>query len=44
MGSGRTAGGYARDNSPMRHVVGGSLPAMIWQRFMTEATILITQE
>jgi len=32
------------DNSPMKHVVGGSLPAMIWQRFMTEATILITQD
>jgi membrane peptidoglycan carboxypeptidase len=26
------------DNSPMEKVVGGTLPAMIWKRFMTEAT------
>jgi penicillin-binding protein 1A len=32
------------DNSPMKHVVGGSLPAMIWQRFMAEATKLIAQD
>ena len=25
------------DNSPMRRVTGGSLPAQIWQRFMTDA-------
>jgi membrane peptidoglycan carboxypeptidase len=28
------------DNSPMEKVVGGTLPAMIWKRFMTEATSL----
>ena len=28
------------DNSPMEKVVGGTLPAMIWKRFMTEATLL----
>jgi membrane peptidoglycan carboxypeptidase len=27
------------DNSPMEKVVGGTLPAMIWKRFMTEATL-----
>jgi membrane peptidoglycan carboxypeptidase len=32
------------DDSPMKHVVGGSLPAMIWQRFMAEATKLIAQD
>jgi 1A family penicillin-binding protein len=28
------------DNSPMEKVVGGTLPAMIWKRFMTGATAL----
>jgi penicillin-binding protein 1A len=32
------------DNSPMKHVVGGSLPATIWQRFMAEATKLIERD
>ena len=27
------------DNSPMEKVVGGTLPATIWKRFMTEATL-----
>jgi 1A family penicillin-binding protein len=29
------------DDSPMRQVVGGSLPAAIWKRFMTAATPLV---
>jgi penicillin-binding protein 1A len=32
------------DNSPMKRVVGGTLPAMIWHRFMTGATEMIEQE
>lgn len=32
------------DNSPMRHVTGGSLPAAIWKQFMTAATPLVGQE
>jgi penicillin-binding protein 1A len=31
------------DNSPMKRVVGGMLPASIWKQFMTEATPLIGQ-
>lgn len=31
------------DNSPMKRVVGGSLPAMIWQRFTAEATETIAR-
>jgi penicillin-binding protein 1A len=31
------------DNSPTEHVTGGSLPAAIWKRFMTEATPIVTQ-
>ncbi len=32
------------DNSPMRHVVGGSLPAAIWKSFMVKATPLIENQ
>lgn len=32
------------DNSPMQRVVGGTLPASIWQRFMTEAAGLVAPE
>jgi len=32
------------DNSPMRRVVGGSLPAQIWKQFMTAATPLVEPE
>jgi membrane peptidoglycan carboxypeptidase len=32
------------DNSPMRHVAGGSLPATIWKQFMTAATPLVGRE
>jgi penicillin-binding protein 1A len=31
------------DNSPTNHVTGGSLPAAIWKRFMTDATPIVTQ-
>src|SRR5439155_16294001 len=31
------------DNSPMKGVVGGTLPASIWKRFMTEATPLMNR-
>jgi len=31
------------DDAPMKRVVGGTLPAAIWKRFMTEATPLIDQ-
>jgi penicillin-binding protein 1A len=31
------------DNSPTEHVTGGSLPAAIWKRFMTDATPIVTQ-
>ena len=31
------------DDTPMRRVVGGTLPAMIWKRFMTEAAPLVGQ-
>jgi penicillin-binding protein 1A len=29
------------DNSPMKHVTGGSLPATIWKQFVTKATPLV---
>jgi len=32
------------DNSPTRHVTGGSLPAAIWKAFMTQATPLVGAE
>jgi membrane peptidoglycan carboxypeptidase len=32
------------DNSPMKRVVGGDLPATIWQRFMAEATGMIVEK
>ncbi len=32
------------DDSPMKGVVGGSLPASIWKRFVTEATPLLDQQ
>ena len=32
------------DDSPMKRVVGGSLPASIWKRFVTEATPLLDQQ
>ncbi|MGH6743152.1 MAG: PBP1A family penicillin-binding protein [Bradyrhizobium sp.] len=32
------------DNSPMKGVVGGSLPATIWKRFMTKATKMIAED
>ncbi len=32
------------DDSPMKRVVGGSLPAAIWKRFLTEATPLLDQQ
>jgi 1A family penicillin-binding protein len=32
------------DNSPMRRVTGGSLPAQIWKQFMTAATPLVQPE
>lgn len=32
------------DNSPMKRVVGGALPAMIWQRFMAKATKMIEED
>jgi 1A family penicillin-binding protein len=32
------------NNSPMKRVVGGTLPAIIWHRFMTEATKMIEQD
>ncbi len=32
------------DNSPMRRVTGGSLPATIWKQFMTQATPLVGAE
>jgi 1A family penicillin-binding protein len=32
------------DNSPMRHVTGGSLPASIWKQFVTAATPLVGQQ
>jgi membrane peptidoglycan carboxypeptidase len=32
------------DDSPMKGVVGGSLPASIWKAFMTKATPVLTQE
>jgi 1A family penicillin-binding protein len=32
------------DNSPMRHVTGGSLPASIWRQFVTAATPLVGQQ
>ena len=32
------------DNSPMRRVVGGSVPASIWRDFVTTATPLVGQE
>jgi len=32
------------DNSPMRHVTGGSLPAAIWKAFVTQATPLVGAE
>ena len=31
------------DNSPMKHVTGGSLPASIWRQFVTAATPLVPQ-
>jgi penicillin-binding protein 1A len=31
------------DDTPMRRVVGGTLPASIWRRFMTEATYLMNR-
>jgi len=32
------------DNRPMKRVVGGGLPAMIWQRFMAMATQMIAED
>jgi 1A family penicillin-binding protein len=32
------------DNSPMKHVTGGSLPASIWRQFVTAATPIIAQQ
>jgi penicillin-binding protein 1A len=32
------------DNSPMRRVVGGSVPAAIWKQFVTQATPLVGAE
>ncbi len=32
------------DDSPMKGVVGGSLPASMWKTFMTKATPLLSQE
>jgi len=32
------------DNSPMKHVTGGSLPAAIWKQFVTAATPLVGQQ
>jgi membrane peptidoglycan carboxypeptidase len=32
------------DDAPMKRVVGGTLPASIWKRFMTEATPLIDEQ
>jgi 1A family penicillin-binding protein len=32
------------DRSPMNHVTGGSLPAAIWKRFMTEAGSVISRD
>jgi penicillin-binding protein 1A len=32
------------DDSPMRHVTGGSLPAEIWKQFITQATPLVGAE
>ncbi len=32
------------DDSPMKRVVGGSLPALIWKQFVTEATPLLDQQ
>jgi 1A family penicillin-binding protein len=32
------------DNSPMKHVVGGSLPASIWKEFISKATPLVEQQ
>lgn len=32
------------DDSPMKGVVGGSLPASIWKQFMTQATPLLNQQ
>ncbi len=32
------------DNSPMKHVTGGSLPASIWRQFVSAATPLVAQQ
>jgi len=32
------------DNSPMKHVTGGSLPASIWRQFVTAATPIVAQQ
>src|SRR5262249_61066216 len=32
------------DNSPTKHVTGGSLPASIWRQFVTAATPIVAQQ